>query len=192
MSEKDLFVKLLKRYPCESSYLSIFIHSAPLIRGLKASHIINVKPAYVKTIKKIYEDFQIKGKVLLRTADKEVLLLYREEALEQYLCCRESRQLLRSLGYEEQNLDGLLEHFSRRMEAYQEKCGAFPHEMGIFLEYPVKDVEAFIKNEGEYYIFCGYWKVYHNPNEARKKFIEYDAAKDQLIRMLAEKESFIS
>lgn len=112
--------------------------------------------------------------------------------MEQYLCCRESRQLLRSLGYEEQNLDGLLEHFSRRMEAYQEKCGAFPHEMGIFLEYPVKDVEAFIKNEGEYYIFCGYWKVYHNPNEARKKFIEYDAAKDQLIRMLAEKESFIS
>lgn len=185
MSEKDLFIKLLMRYPCESCYLSVFIHSAPLIKRLKASHIINVRQEYVSMIIKIYEGFGIEGKVLDRAGDKGVLLLYRKRELEEYLLGKECISLLRRLGYRENELEGLLKRFSRRMKDYRRINGSFPHEMGLFLEYPVKDVEAFIKNQGEAFLFCGYWKVYTSPGEAKKRFEQYDAAKDELVRMLS-------
>ena len=36
----------------------------------------------------------------------------------------------------------------------------FPHEIGVFLGYPLDDVKGFIKNEGKKYLMIGYWKVY--------------------------------
>ena len=54
----------------------------------------------------------------------------------------------------------------------------FPHEIGIFLGYPVEDVRGFIENEGQKYLMIGYWKVYKNLSRAKMIFNEYDRAKD--------------
>ena len=54
----------------------------------------------------------------------------------------------------------------------------FPHEIGVFLGYPVKDVRGFIENEGKRYLMIGYWKVYSDLADARMIFKEYDRAKD--------------
>lgn len=53
------------------------------------------------------------------------------------------------------------------------QCVSFPHEIGIFLGYPVDDVLGFIENEGANYLFCGFWKVYSNPEGAQKAFDDY-------------------
>lgn len=45
---------------------------------------------------------------------------------------------------------------------------AFPHEVGIFLGYPVEDVINFEENQGRCCKYCGYWKSYCNPEEAKK------------------------
>lgn len=45
---------------------------------------------------------------------------------------------------------------------------SFPHEVGIFLGYPVEDVICFEKNQGKCSKYCGYWKSYCNPEEARR------------------------
>ena len=59
-------------------------------------------------------------------------------------------------------------------------CGSFPHEIGIFLGYPVDDVLGFIENKGANYLFCGFWKVYSNPRKAKRAFDEYVHCRDYL------------
>lgn len=50
-------------------------------------------------------------------------------------------------------------------------CGdGFPHEIGIFLGYPLGDVTGFIKNAGQNSLCSGCWKVYCNECEAMKTF----------------------
>lgn len=54
-------------------------------------------------------------------------------------------------------------------------CGAncFPHEIGIFLGYPLHDVRGFIQNKGRDFRLCGFWKVYSEPQSAEKLFAQY-------------------
>jgi len=44
----------------------------------------------------------------------------------------------------------------------------FPHEVGVFLGYPLEDVIAFESGEGADCKFCGYWKVFGNVENSRK------------------------
>ena len=59
-------------------------------------------------------------------------------------------------------------------------CTDFPHEIGIFLGYPVDDVLGFVKNGGANCLFCGFWKVYSEPEKARKAFDKYVYCRNHL------------
>lgn len=50
----------------------------------------------------------------------------------------------------------------------------FPHEIGVFLGYPLYDVIGFIKNEGKYACCCGYWKVYGEQDAAERCFQRFN------------------
>jgi hypothetical protein len=45
-------------------------------------------------------------------------------------------------------------------------------------------VRSFIKNRGKNYIFNQYWKVYQNPQQAKKIFAAFDGAKQELLNLL--------
>ena len=49
----------------------------------------------------------------------------------------------------------------------------FPHEIGVFLGYPLEDVEGFIQNGGRNYTCCGCWKSYGDPEKAEELFASY-------------------
>ena len=49
----------------------------------------------------------------------------------------------------------------------------FPHELGVFLGYPLSDVKGFIINHGQNNTYSGHWKSYGDPNEAKRVFDEY-------------------
>ena len=59
-------------------------------------------------------------------------------------------------GYALGTADALLNQLADRL------CceGEFPHEIGVFLGYPLADVIGFIENRGKNFTACGYWKVY--------------------------------
>lgn len=59
----------------------------------------------------------------------------------------------------------------------------FPHEIGVFLGYPLKDVVGFIQNKGKNCKCCGCWKVYSDECEARKKFARYEKCKTIYMSM---------
>lgn len=60
----------------------------------------------------------------------------------------------------------------------------FFHEIGVFLGYPIKDVNDFIEKKGKDYLLKGYWKVYHKPDRAKKIFDSYDKAKRQMLNQI--------
>ena len=62
----------------------------------------------------------------------------------------------------------------------------FPHEIGLFLGYPLGDVIGFIKNAGQNCKCVGCWKVYCNECEAIKAFAmieKEDNEKEKVLEM---------
>lgn len=99
-----------------------------------------------------------------------LVYLYRDGWLHQILEEAENRAFLIQRGYQvEAGCDGLLEQLSERLCLEKE----FPHEIGVFLGYPLEDVVGFIKNRGQNYTCCGCWKAYGDPQAAQRRFDQY-------------------
>ena len=79
------------------------------------------------------------------------------------------RQLLKKCGYESTDADYALRHLRGRLENNED----FPHEIGLFLGYPLGDVIGFVENEGRNSLCCGCWKVYCNECEALQTFRKF-------------------
>lgn len=107
--------------------------------------------------------------VLRRHAHSALLYLYRPEQLSRDLRRRGVPAFMRSLGYPSSDPDVALAVLRRRIRS----GGAFPHEIGLFLGYPLEDVAGFIKNHGANCRYAGCWKVYGNEEAARELFSEY-------------------
>ena len=65
-----------------------------------------------------------------------------------------------------------------------EKIPQFPHEIGIFLGYPLWDVRGFLENEGKNFAYLGYWKVYRDVQNAKLLFQRFDAIREQALEEL--------
>lgn len=64
--------------------------------------------------------------------------------------------------------------------------GGFPHEIGLFLGYPLGDVEGFIRNRGQNCKCAGCWKVYCNELEAQKRFARIQKCRKVYARLWAQ------
>lgn len=103
-------------------------------------------------------------------ANSCLVYLYRPRCLRSFLMEPANREFLRQRGYQtEQSCQGLLRQLTRRLCQDQE----FPHEIGLFLGYPLEDVVGFIENSGRNYTCCGYWKSYSDPETALRCFEQY-------------------
>jgi hypothetical protein len=49
----------------------------------------------------------------------------------------------------------------------------FPHEIGVFLGYPLQDVKGFIENNGRNSKYTGLWKVYGDKAASIRMFEKY-------------------
>ena len=124
--------------------------------------------------------------VLCECKSRKLLFLYNEKLLSDRLADNRVRKLLESFGYDSHmTLEQQLERLSGRISASED----FPHEIGLFLGYPVDDVTGFIQNKGRNYLLCGYWKVYSDENRARRIFSNYDKCRNYLCNKLAQGES---
>lgn len=122
------------------------------------------------------------AKPLVSTEDFTVYLVYQEDMLLTKLKDQRASKLLEDCGYKAGNLAVLLRTLSKRMEAYFYEEAEFPHELGVFLGYPVEDVLAYRREDGRNPVLTGYWKVYHNVSKARSEFQRYDRAKEEIYQ----------
>ncbi len=120
--------------------------------------------------------------------DRALLCCVRISKLQRLLLNQETREFLSSFGYDAASLRGwetALRQLSRRMASAAGK-EEFPHEIGVFLDYPLDDVKGFILNRGRNYKSAGLWKVYGDKERAEKIFERYRRCTDIYCRLLRE------
>lgn len=148
---------------------------APTLAGMKPGSIFcfNHSPLEASRRKvcqwnKQLSPFGLTVQILLERpgSNSVIVFVYRHDRLEQMLSDDAYQSFLAEAGYERTNLDGLLEQLAYRLRTQPE----FPHEIGIFLGYPLRDVIGFIQNRGRNFTCCGFWKSYSDPAEIQTCF----------------------
>ena len=95
------------------------------------------------------------------------LLVYSKPQLERRMADPQVQHVLRHFAYPVgQPLDVLLRNLKRRIAMSKD----FPHEIGLFLGYPIEDVVGFIRYAGRGCKLSGYWKVYGDAEAASRLF----------------------
>lgn len=182
MSAETMLHFLNNCTPEEKFGFRVVTQCAPVLKGVKISNLITMKPGGWRKIRAYLKKSRIICIPLYADAEKEVLFLYRYEQLERHLKNREVCEFLRSCGYESFEVASVLVRLRRRYRLYAGISKEFPHELGVLLGYPVGDVQGFIDNRGENSLTSRYWKVYQNPKEAEKIFDLYDRVKEQALK----------
>lgn len=151
-------------------------HCAPTIAGLKVANLFCYYPTDQRQFVLQYKFWQTWFSqyglqlMILKGCKKNkcyLLYLYRQNALEDIFNDTQFRSFLISMGYDTQSC--FIQQLAYRLQMRED----FPHEIGIFLGYPLEDVKGFVENKGRNFTCCGYWKVYGNPEAANRCFQRY-------------------
>ncbi len=105
--------------------------------------------------------------------------LYRGTHLERILCDPDIASFLKKQGYSCLEPQDALDTLCSRLS----ESDGFPHEVGLFLGYPLPDVIAFIENKGRNCLCCGHWKAYTDECGARKLFAKYNKCTEVYKRL---------
>lgn len=186
---QDVF-EMLRQMDLKNIELQLALQCAPVLADLKVSNLFIISVEEMKQLERLLKHSEICFCLISECENKATVLLYRKEGLEQYIAQEDVVTLLTNFDYNCFSMDALLERFSKRYEAYQKQGGDFPHEMGLFLGYPVEDVVGFMENEGKNCLYTGYWKVYANLQQKLQLFQQFELAKEILIQYVSEGGSF--
>lgn len=163
----------------------LVLHCSPFIIGLRISSLLIISNNNYANMVAILNQTNISYKLLMINREKTVVFLYNEEKLKEYMIKEKVKRLMEGFGYNEKSLFHILERFQSRYISYVEGSKEFPHEMGLLLGYPVEDVEGFISNNGENFLYSGYWKVYGNLNEKLRLFKKFEIARDNIMVLVS-------
>ena len=163
---------------------AIIDHASPTLARLKLGNLFNypIGAGFREEFYGLRALLAGKGvllTVLRETGEKALIYIYRADELEKALRDDAVRRLLKSCGYARFDVDGALGTLRSRLN----DADAFPHEIGVFLGYPLEDVMGFIENGGRNCLTCGCWKVYANECAAIKAFRRYEKCKSVYQRL---------
>jgi hypothetical protein len=168
--------------------LQIVLQCAPTLAGLKTSNLLIVPKDQEDKVRGVLRHSGLFGYRLVYDRKRVIFLVFNKEKLVDYLSRDEVRDFLRKYGYRTDEFGYCLRCFQKRYDSYVHSRREFPHEMGVFLGYPLCDVEGFIENGGEDFKLSGYWKVYGDAEEAKRLFESFDTIKDEMVCKLYKKE----
>lgn len=161
-------------------------HCSPTLASIKTASLFTVDFSSVSELKNAISYwnacFSDKGVMLivLRKKDGRALIyVCRKSRLQSDLHEPGVARFLNAYGYSGTDADVAIQTLKARLEQSEE----FPHEIGIFLGYPLGDVIGFIENAGQNCKCSGCWKVYCNECEAVKAFARYKKCKDVYMRL---------
>jgi len=170
-----VWIDIVDRFPDDRDCLAAFIafEAAEVLDGVKPSTLINLPDRPRRCGKNLYSIWKEHGEGILRESSLEgtvlvertgslLLLLYDRAALDRLLTSKGALSMLRRAGYPEvSGVDALLAEFGSRFA-----LGGVPHEIGIILGYPLKDVAGFMGLSRREFSCQGPWKIYGNPCES--------------------------
>lgn len=167
---------------------SLLVHCAPVLCKMKPASIISCckyDPRTIdSTMEKVRNLLAPYGCLLVeicRCEHHATIFMYHRWVLTAFLNTPGVPEFLMTKGYPvTKGIDELVAALVSRFRS----LGTVPHEVGVFLGYPLDDVQDFIRNRGRNYRVCRYWKVYSNENYAEKVFGCYDRCRMKLAELM--------
>lgn len=154
---------------------TIVRYCAPTLAGIKVGNLFGYRysdeKSLIKAVMNNNRSLNSKGvyfAILKAENGRALIYVYRKKALEDKLNDIRIQNFLKKYGYLSFKLAPCLDVLRNHLKLID-----FPHEIGIFLGYPIDDVIAFIENQGENFRCCGCWKAYTNVDKAEKTFSLY-------------------
>jgi len=164
----------------------VAFYCAPTLAGIKPSNLFtwrHVKKddsrGHIDNLKRKFAGSELSVETLCECSHYSLVFIYRREMLENTIKAPEVTAFLSDFGYPG---SGGLAPSLDRLKARTENGGGFPHEIGIFLGYPLHDVKGFIKAPDRRCRLSGEWKVYANESETEKIFDRIRKCRDEIYR----------
>ena len=155
------------RFPEGKDCLAAFLalETAEVLSAVKPANLLNIPNRNRSCGRNLYELWQRHGSGLVEAGglmavelvdrrDSLLLLLYNPVALAALLAGKGVVAVLRRTGYPDPaDMAAALAELQSRLQ-----CGTFPHEIGVFLGYPLKDVLGFMGLAKVQFTCQGPWK----------------------------------
>ena len=159
----------------------LLVKTAAVRRGIKPAELLRVRHCYSGVNRDglrvclyrsdIYVILGLRYVELKVEAESSLVLFYNPEALERTLSEKFNRRWLARIGYSEDwTLDEMLGELRRRAGT----CPV-PHEVGVFVGYPLKDVVGFVERIPSTPVHhATSWRVYGSADESLRRMGVYE------------------
>lgn len=173
---------------------SLVWHASPTLASIKIANLYNFRfqstNECIETLRSFNLLMNKKGiyiELLKNTGDFYLIFVYRKSQLQEVISDRDVNEFLKRYGYpSNNNLSDYIESLKRRLNIEKD----FPHEIGVFLGYPLEDVKAFIEKKGCCSVLCGDWKAYGDEEAAKCIFCKYKHCREIYIKVYREGRRF--
>lgn len=177
---------------CFEQYL--IDNCSPTLASLKTANLFNYRYSSTDELNKAVWRWnkELSGKgitvtVLRKRENTALIYVYRAKRLAKDLSRPGVERFMKCHGYENTDIERCLEILGGKLA----KSDLFPHEIGLFLGYPLGDVIGFIDNGGKNSRCTGCWKVYCNECEAMRTFARFDKCRAVYQKMWANGRSIV-
>lgn len=134
--------------------------------------------------REILEILRLECRILRSDGRDLVVLFFRRAMLERTLAEKGAAAFLMECGYPVAQGGAMV---LRELTTRCRRGGEFPHEIGIFLGYPLKDVRGFMENASACLALPrGLWRIAGNPAESLALMERYRCAEATVARLMAE------
>ncbi len=162
---------------------------APALAGIKPANTLTCQKMLISDIPNQIEKLSgelnpcdIYIEVLCEYERYILIMAYRKKVLENHLTQEDNRAFLSKFGYS--GCTDVCEYLSFLKSRFS-YC-EFPHEIGVFLGYPLCDIYGFINHRSEGCLMAGEWRVYHNMDKASAMFERYRLCRTSLAKKVIE------
>jgi hypothetical protein len=180
-------------FPTPQECLAAFfaVAAAEVISGAKPANMVRIPNQKLPCGRRMYRLWQKFGPDLLndlpvsvRTMktekDSALLLIYRSDLLERRLSGKTMQTFLLRHGYPQPlTLEKTLHHLQESFSL------GVPHEVGMFLGYPIKDVKGFMRYGAKFSHGRGLWRIYGPPARSLRLNSFYRSKRQEVIAKLA-------
>ena len=179
----------------------LLLKTAAVRRGVKPGELLRVRRCFTEETpsgepvclhrRDILSILELDYVELLVERDSSLVLFYHPEAMKRALRDPANRAILARCGYPaDADARALLTELQRR---FQPGSG-LPHEVGVFLGYPAKDVAGFMANLPRTPVEHGRWAVYGDATESVARMTLYrriEAAAERVLNVCGDTRTFL-
>ena len=171
-----------------SSYITWVLEVlGPVIFGSKPSEILNIsfkdslKDYKIKEIENFFSNCIKISYRIINTPDGGVRILFiNEDSLANVLANKKCINFLKFIGYPSNStLNKYIDILVDKLHSNQ-----FPHEIGIFLGYPLKDVVGFMGYGNYKFYKTKNWRVYGDPSVSEKVYNSFVNDRNKMKELL--------